>query len=291
MELEHPEYFVTIVQEGSLSRAAERLFMAQPSLSQYVRRLESSIGAQLLRRGTQGVTLTQAGKVYYAYAQQSIRAAADMRAEIAALEADLSGSMVVSATVLSVPVGRLYCSFKNLHPRIEAKFIRMEQCVRSAVPDVAVTTLQLPREEWHSVRLMEEQLLVAVSSAHPLARKRTVRLQELAGEKFIYSQNREIDKLVTQYCHEAGFNPNVLMEYYSMHSVTALVEEGLGITILPSHRRSYLDNRLTMIPISDVPFQRTIYLCRSLTTAKNPVADAFAAYLMENVRRVAPDVN
>ena len=287
MELDHPEYFIAIADEGSISRAAQRLYMAQPSLSQYVHRLEQELGAELMHRQARGITLTPAGKIYYAYAQQVVHAAANLRAEIAALGADLSGDMLVSASVLSVPVGRLYCSFKNLHPRVEARFIRMEQGARTEVPDVVVTTHQLPQEEWSGQKLLEEQLLVAVSPKHSLARKRAVRIAELAGEKFIYSQNREVDQIVTQFCREAGFAPDVLMEYYSMHSVTALVEEGLGITILPEHQRLYLSERLALLPISDVHFTRTVYLYRPLHAAKNPAADAYADYLKENIRQVA----
>ena len=120
-------------------------------------------------------------------------------------------------------------------------------------------------------------------------------MQELAREQFLFTQNREIDQLLVQFCAEAGFQPRVLMEYYSVYSVTALVEEGVGITILPAHRlRSVSTERMALIPISDVTFERTIYLYRSVNGLQNPAADSFTAYIRQNidrVTRVSPHAN
>lgn len=295
MEYEVPEYFIAIAQEGSISRAAQRLYLAQPSLSQYLHKLEQKLGVELIRREARGIALTQAGKVYYEYAQQAVRRRAEMRAQVAALKQDISGQMDVDASVLSIPIGRLYCDFLALHPLIQARFVHLGAQTRSNPPDIVVTTKQLPASEWSGEQLLTEPLLVAVSVGHPFARRRSIRMQELAREQFLFTQNREIDQLLVQFCAEAGFQPRVLMEYYSVYSVTALVEEGVGITILPAHRlRSVSTERMALIPISDVVFARTIYLYRPVNGLQNPTADRFAAYIRENidrVTRVSPHAN
>lgn len=295
MEHEVPEYFIAIAQEGSISRAAQRLYLAQPSLSQYLRRLEQKLGTELIRREARGIALTQAGKVYYEYAQQAVRSKAEMRAQVAALKEDISGQMDVDASVLSIPIGRLYCDFLKLHPLIQARFVHLEAQTPSSPPDIVITTKQLPAAEWSREELLVEPLLVAVSAGHPFARRRSIRIQELAKESFLFTQNRESDQLLLGFCAEAGFQPRVLMEYYSMYPATALVEEGVGITILPAHRlRSVSPERMALIPISDVTFARTIYLYRPVNGLQNPAADSFAAYIRENidrVTRVSPHVN
>ncbi|MGN1248862.1 MAG: LysR family transcriptional regulator [Candidatus Spyradocola sp.] len=287
MDYEVPEYFIAIAQEGSISRAAQRLYLAQPSLSQYLRKLEQKLGVELIRREARGIALTQAGRVYYEYALQAVRRKAEMQAQVAALKQDVSGQMDVDASVLSIPMGRLYCDFLKLHPLVQARFVHLEAQARSNPPDIVITTRQLPAAEWSGEPLLTEPLLVAVSAGHPFARRRSIRIQELAKEQFLFTQNREIDQLLVKFCAEAGFEPRVLMEYYSMYPVTALVEEGVGITILPAHRlRSVSPERMALIPITDVTFERTILLYRPVNGLQNPAADSFAAYIRENIDRV-----
>ena len=145
-------------------------------------------GAGVFRRDrtgeARGIALTQAGRVYYEYAQQAVRRKAEMRAQVAALNQDISGQMNVDASVLSIPIGRLYCDFLALHPLIQARIVHLGEQTRSNPPDIVITTRQLPASEWSGEQLLTELLLM-------------------------------------QFSAEAGFQPRVLMEYYSVYSVTA----------------------------------------------------------------------
>ena len=273
-------YFVRIAEEGGISRAADALFLSQPTLSQQMHRLEKELDVQLLQREARGASLTPAGQIFLRYARNVLQQTTNLRAELSSLREELAGTIRLASEVLSIPLARLYCDFRRQHPRVRADFVHLPQI---PPPDLAITTNVLDHLAWTGRVLLRERLLVALRIDHPLAARKGLRLTDLRGEPMIFSQNREVDRLVSRYCATAGFAPNVAMECYSMHTVIALVAAGLGLAVLPEYWRAYKPDNVRLLPIEDAEFFRTIFLYHPRNTQRNYAAEAFEGYILAHL--------
>ncbi|MGN0563827.1 MAG: LysR family transcriptional regulator [Candidatus Heritagella sp.] len=280
MDLNMLRYFVTVADEGSISRAAEVLFLSQPSLSQQIQRLEKEMNTRLFLREARGVALTPAGHLFLRYARSVLEQTANLKAELSFLGEEIAGETRIAAESLSIPLARLYCDFRRLHPHARADFVHLTSV---PTPEIVVTTNVLDRLVWSGRELLHEELLIALNTGHPLARRTGLSLEELKDEVFIFSQNREVDRLVTRYCAAAGFVPKVAMECYSMHTVTALVSEGVGVAVLPAYWGAYKPDNVALLPVSGVDFYRTVYLYHPRSARHSRVARAFEEFIMQNI--------
>lgn len=280
MDLNMLRYFVTVADEGSISRAAEVLFLSQPSLSQQIQRLEKEMNTRLFLREARGVALTPAGHLFLRYARSVLEQTANLKAELSFLGEEIAGETRIAAESLSTPLARLYCDFHRLHPHARADFVHLNSV---PAPEIVVTTNVLDRLVWSGRELLHEELLIALNTGHPLARRTGLSLEELRDEVFIFSQNREVDRLVTRYCAAAGFGPKVAMECYSMHTVMALVSEGVGVAVLPAYWGAYKPDNVVLLPVSGVDFYRTVYLYHPRSAQHSRVARAFEEFIIQNI--------
>lgn len=280
MDFNMLRYFVTVADEGGISRAAEVLFLSQPSLSQQIQRLEKEMNTRLFLREARGVALTPAGHLFLRYARSVLEQTANLKAELSFLGEEIAGETRIAAESLSTPLARLYCDFHRLHPHARADFVHLNSV---PAPEIVVTTNVLDRLVWSGRELLHEELLIALNTGHPLARRTGLSLEELRDEVFIFSQNREVDRLVTRYCAAAGFMPKVAMECYSMHTVMALVSEGVGVAVLPAYWGAYKPDNVVLLPVSGVDFYRTVYLYHPRSAQHSRVARAFEEFIMQNI--------
>jgi DNA-binding transcriptional LysR family regulator len=244
MNLRQLRYILAIADEGSFTRAAERLFVAQPSLSQQIKSLERELGGPLLERLPKGVRLTTAGKAFIPEARAAVahaeRATRDARSALG-LEA---GELEV-ATVTSIAFGVLPPAFDVLHDRYPATTISLREyrhrralddAVRLGVGDIAVG----PRpQQWRGpmVELGWEEFVVVLPASDPLAqKKRAVRLEELAERNWVmFGPDHGLSELVLEVCAGAGFTPRRTVQTDQVAAAAPLAAAGLGVTIVPSN--------------------------------------------------------
>jgi len=244
MNLRQLQYFVTIADEGSFTRAAERLFVAQPSLSQQIKSLERELGGQLFERLPNGVRLTAAGKAFLTDARlavtHSARAARNARSTLG-LEA---GELEV-ATVTSVAFGVLPPAFELWHTRYPATTIvlreyqhrgALEEAVRAGAGDIAVG----PRPvRWTGpvVELGWERFVAVLPRSDPLAtRRRPLALEELADRDWIlFGPDHGLTTLALDACARAGFAPRRTVQTGQVVAAAHLAAAGLGVTLIPDN--------------------------------------------------------
>jgi DNA-binding transcriptional LysR family regulator len=244
VNLRQLQYFLAIAEEGSFTRAAERLLVAQPSLSQQIKSLERELGGQLLERLPNGVRLTAAGKAFMTDARLAVthatRAARSARSALG-LEA---GELEV-ATVTSVAVGVLPPAFELWHTRYPATTVvlreyqhrrALEDAVRAGVGDIAVG----PRPaQWTGpvVELGWEQFVAVLPRSDPLAgRRRTVALEELADRDWVlFGPDHGLTTLVLEVCARAGFTPRRAVRTGQVAAAAHLAAAGLGVTLIPDN--------------------------------------------------------
>lgn len=255
MELRHLRYFVAVAEEGHITRAAERLGMQQPPLSQQIKALENELGARLFRRKPRGVELTEAGRALLADAE--------------AILGHVAHAMEATKRTVRGELGRIAVGFTSsapFHPFVP----RVIRAFREASPLVALTLeeggtteliedLRAERLDAAFVRtpvadpigvtvnpLVEEPMVVALPAEHSLAAEAgALALGRLAGETFIVYRRHSGPGLydaIFAACHAAGFSPVIGQEAPRIVSTLNLVAAGLGIALVPeSLRRMQMD--------------------------------------------------
>jgi DNA-binding transcriptional LysR family regulator len=244
VNLRQLNYFLAIADEGSFSRAAENLLVAQPSLSQQIKSLERELGGELLERLATGVRLTAAGRAFMPEARAAVthaqRAALDARSALG-----LQAGEIEVATVTSVAYGVLPPAFKLWHERYPGTTITLREyshrrtlveAVRDGIGDIAVG----PRPTgWPGpvVALGWEELVVVLPTADPLAnRRRRVPLTALADRDWVlFGPGHGLSELILGVCAGAGFKPRRTVQTAQVAAAAHLAEAGLGVTIVPEN--------------------------------------------------------
>jgi LysR family transcriptional regulator, transcription activator of glutamate synthase operon len=243
MELRQLRYLVALADEQHFTRAAAREHIAQPALSQQIRRLEQEVGLALVERTTRRVAVTEAGKTLVARARRILAEVDAANAEMQALAGVRSGHVTVGTmhTMGPVDVSLALAVFHERHPGVELTVREqsseeLAEMLRDDVLDLGFLSVT-ERIESHGLRLhqlVSEELVVVLPIEHPLAGGRRVRMAELAEEQFIsYRQGARLRELLTYAAHEAGFEPQIKLESNESERIRRLVARGMGVAILP----------------------------------------------------------
>src|SRR5262245_47445512 len=193
MELRHLRYFVAVASELHFARAAQRLFISQPALSQQIRGLEGELGLKLLERNRRGVRLTPEGTAFLAEARAVVQQA-DRAAEVArSLAGGATGQLRLGhlRAMLSGPPERVVREYERRYPGVEliadsGTTASNVERVRNGTLDVAFVMAPVDGTELNCVEIATEPIVVALPSGHPLTRRRRIRREELAGVPLVF---------------------------------------------------------------------------------------------------------
>lgn len=244
MELRHLRYFVTLAEELHFRRAAERLHIAQPPLSQQIRQLEIELGFSLFHRTKRKVQLTQAGLVFLEEAQQILRQLEQAiqigrqtsRGEIG----QLAIGFVSSAAYNVLP--KILRTFRTCLPGVvlelrELTTFQQVQWLREGRIDVGFIRPPIEETGFHTETIFREPLVVALPETHPLATKLNLSLASLCSEPFILFSRINAPGLydtIISLCQQAGFSPMVVQEAIQMQTIVSLVAAEMGVAIVPA---------------------------------------------------------
>ncbi len=261
MELRHLRYFVAVAEELHFSRAAERLHIAQPPLSQQIRQLETELGAQLFERTRRRVQLTAAGRMILDEARRAL-AQADRVVNVARRAAEGSAGIVRVGLSSSAPYTTLPAilrAFRAEFPGITLNLFERsteEQLELIAADKIDVAFVRRPVENAPDslvVRtILREPLVLALPRNHRLCRTRAVNIRSLAGEPFILFPRHAAPGLYDQIasiCRRGGFQPGVAQEAVQMQTIVSLVSAGLGVAVVPASIRKLHRERVAYRPI------------------------------------------
>lgn len=243
MELRHLRYFVAVADELHFGRAAEKLFMAQPPLSQQIKQLEEEIGVLLFERTNRRVRLTEAGQVFLAEAHAILdRAAEAMQKAQRAGKGEagwFSVGFVASATYDVLPdILRVFC---ERYPEVELELLELqgtEQGQALREKRIHVGFARLPGNEAGLVleAIREEPVMAALPASHKLAHRASLALRELSEEPFILFPQQPQSSYagyVIDLCRQAGFTPRVVQKTGEMQTAVSLVAAGIGVALVP----------------------------------------------------------
>jgi LysR family transcriptional regulator, transcription activator of glutamate synthase operon len=271
MDLRQLRYLVALADERHFTRAAEREHIAQPALSQQIRRLEEEVGVALVERTTRRVSITEAGDVLVARARRILSELNAAEAELEALRGILTGHVSVGAmhTMGPVDVSLALAIFHQRHPGVELTVLEqsseeLAEMLRDDALDLAYLSVT-ERIESHGLglhQLVSEELVVILPRAHPLAKRSGVRMSELAGEQFIsYREGSRLRELLNLAAREAKFDPHVMLESNESRRIRRLVGRGMGVAILPrSDTEGSGDEAIAVVNLDQPALTRDITL-------------------------------
>jgi DNA-binding transcriptional LysR family regulator len=243
MNLRQLEYFVAIVEQGSFTRAAERLLVSQPSLSQQVSALERELGGALLERLPRGVRVTAAGQSLLGEARATlVHADRGRRSVRMALELEaghLEVAVTTSAAAGILPI--VLRDWQQRHPGIEVGLLEfphrraLDEAARDGAGDVAVGSLP---ESWPGQvqRLGWEEFVVVLPDGDPLLERSSVPLGRLADRRWVhFARAHGLAEVVDVCCEAAGFSPRVAVRTSQVAAAPLFAAAGLGPALVPEH--------------------------------------------------------
>jgi len=284
MDINHLEVFLAVAQERSFSRAAESLHRTQPAVSQAIRRLETELGESLFDRSSKDGTLTAAGRVLLDFSQQMLNLRHHAHSAIRELRDLHRGKLTLGAneyTVMSllsvIPI------FRARHPHIK---IEIKRSLASRIPreiigrdvEIGVVSFKPSDAAIKFLSIGVDELALVVAPNHPLAAQGTVSVRELGAEAFIAhnvpSPYRE--KVIKTF--EKHRTPlNISMEMPTLESIKRLVEQGLGIALIPRLAAQVEIERgqLAGLAVREMKFERRLHLIYRKGATLSHAAKAF----------------
>ena len=247
MELRHLRYFITVAEELSFSRAAERLQMAQPPLSQQIQALETELGVKLFDRTKRPLQITPAGQAFLEEAQLTLAQLKQAVHKTQRIHQGETGSLTVGFTssIANGVLPEILRRFRQSAPDVKL-FLREEnsafqvQGLRDRQTDVVFAYQYhntVEASDLEAMVIMQEPLVIVLPKNHPLANQSTVLLSELADEEFVMPLHQVVSGLPEQIytlCSQTGFVPKIAQEAVYMVTILGLVAGEIGVSILPS---------------------------------------------------------
>lgn len=298
MELRHLRYFEAVAGELHFGRAARRLRVAQPALSQQVRALEDRLGVRLLERSRRHVALTPAGEVFLAETRAVLGRAAAAEEAARAAHAGTRGTLRLGA-ITSFRSDRLHAvlqDFRRRFPAVELQFTDrtpagLERALLDRQVDVAFLRPPL-RDPSLGVAVVEQaEWMVVLPEAHPLAKRAAVTWRQLAGGPFIQLADEESPGFNTRLREHAlrhGFVPEIRHACREMHTIVWLVSLGLGLAVMVTGMRHLLTPGVVGRPFrAPRPTIETLMAWRR--DDPSPVPRRFVELALPALRLAGPD--
>lgn len=290
MELRQLTYFVAVAHEESFTRAAERLHVAQPGVSQQIRRLEADLGATLFDRSSRRPRLTAAGAALLPHARDALAATEAARHALAALQDVIAGTLLLGAIpgIPDLDLPGLLAAFRAAHPAVDIA-LREDQPapliegLRRDEHDVIVVGLSSsdPPDGLLVDVIRVEPLVLVTSIDHQLATRHSVSVVELHGESLVsLTRASTLRGLVEQACAAAGFSARIALETTDVTLLCDLVARGLGVTIIPRSTADHSERhgaKLAVVGFDPPLGQRYTALARRRDRTVSPAAGEFLA--------------
>ena len=243
MELRHLRYFVAVAEELHFGKAATRLFIVQPSLSQQIQQLEDELGVPLLRRTKRSVELTDAGKVFLQEARNVLTQVQEAKRAAQRAYQGKIGRLVIgyisSSTYDLLPL--MLSAYRVRFPDIDVALreLTTQEQVRALEEEtIQVGLLRLPISDLslHIEVMRQEPIVCVLPEGHPLALHKRIAMPLLVNELFVLQSRQRGGGYYAQVmnlCLTAGFSPNVIQEVTEMHTIVSLVAAGMGVSLVP----------------------------------------------------------
>ncbi|WML49182.1 LysR family transcriptional regulator [Neobacillus sp. PS3-34] len=282
------EVFLTVVETGSFTKAGEKLGLSQSGVSHNISTLETELGIVLLRRNRNGITLTDAGERVLPHIRQIIHHGKLLEQEAALIQGIEVGSIKIGTfpSFSSRILPGLIRNFINKYPGIqielyEGGYDEIKDWIASGTIDIGFLTL--PSREFETIPLFKDELLVLVPESHRLNTMKVIQVKSMQNESFIMPK-AGCDALIKGLLRENNVQPHVIFEIKDNHTIISMVQEGLGITIIPEMVLPKNISNTKVIPLETELYREIGIAIKSIKQA-SPSVKKFIKIAKEHVKQ------
>jgi DNA-binding transcriptional LysR family regulator len=292
VDLRRLEVFAKVAELGSFSRAAEALFLTQPTVSEHVRALEDEVGVPLLDRLGRGATPTRAGELLLGYALRMLALSREAQQALEHFQGRMRGELVVGGSTIpgEYVLPAIIGEFKVKYPEISVSLLigdsrQVTEWVEQGRVEVGVVGAPPTSRAVEARELMPDELVIVVSSSHAWASRKTVSLDDLAREPMVMRERGSGSRqALEQVLHQAGVGLEsfrVVGEMGSTQAVKQAVRANVGLALIS--RRAVEDEcragHLVCLKVKDLKVARSFYQVVHRDRSRSPLAQAFLEFL------------
>ena len=269
MEITQLEFFLKVVEEGSFSKAAERVYRTQPAVSLAIRRLEEEVGAPLLDRSQKTPALTDVGRVVYDYARRIVSLRDQAREAVSEVRALQRGRVRIGAnestSLYLLP--DLILEFRERHPGVLVEMFRhaSQQLPREVLDrnlDFALMAFEPADGELESFPVLKDELVLVMSPNHRLAGRESVSLEELGAESFLAHNVRAASRQRVVEAFAEHHTPlNIILELSTIETIKRFVQREVGVAIVPRMcvAEELERGTLATVPVRGLTYERVLW--------------------------------
>lgn len=292
MELTQLEFFITVVEEGSFSKAATRVFRTQPAVSIAIRRLEEEVGAPLFERSQKTPTLTEVGEMVYDYAKRMLALRDQARETVAELRELKRGRVRIGAnestSLYLLP--HLILQYREQHPNVKVEIYRhvSERLPREVLDrnvDFALLAFEPEDSSLESFPILRDELVLIMHPEHELAQRDSVTIKELGKESFLAHNVKTASRFKVIEVFAQHHTPlNITLELATVETIKRFVQLKIGLAFVPRMCVSEELERGTLatIRVSGLTYHRTLWATHRRQMTFSHAAAAFLEVLRRN---------
>jgi DNA-binding transcriptional LysR family regulator len=257
LDIKHLQYFIEVANFNSFSRAADHLFITQPTISKMIKNLETELGVALFDRSRKQLTITDAGRIILEQAKLIEKAFKNLEIELDNLTGLKKGHIRIGLPPIfdAHYFLKIVGGFHEKYPGITFQLVedgskKIEEDVGNNLLDVGVIVLPTKNEIFDHFSFMEEDLKLILHLSHPLAERGEVNLAELANESIIlFNKDFVLNERIIHSCNSAGFNPHIISESSQRSFIEEMVASKFGVSLLPESVCNNLNKNVKSVKV------------------------------------------
>jgi DNA-binding transcriptional LysR family regulator len=292
MELTQLEFFLMVVEQGSFSKAAVRVFRTQPAVSIAIRRLEEEIGAPLFDRSQKTPTLTDAGELVYDYAQRILTLRDQTQNVVSELRSLQRGRVRIGAnesTSLYI-LPHLILRYREQHPNVKVEIFRQvsERLAREVLDrnvDFALLAFEPVDDDLESFPILQDELVLIMSPDDPLAKRESLKIEELGEQSFVAHNVKTASRYKVVETFEQHHTPlNITLELATVETIKRFFQLKIGLAIVPRIcvAEELERGTLATVPVPDLSYFRTLWATHRRNITLSHAAAAFLQVLRQH---------
>lgn len=283
MEISQLRYFRQVAQSQHMTRSAEKLHIAQPALTKSIHKLEEELEVPLFVNRGRNIVLTEYGKYLLQELTPILEDLDRLPEKVRSMAKTENETVRLRVAAASTLVTEAVIEYKKQHRKVNFKLIQED--VDSDF-DISVTTRSfhdIPKKKTEDETVFGEEIFLAVPHTHPLAKRRSIRLEEAAGEDFISLMgSRPIRNICDKFCSLAGFEPRVIFESDSPAAVRNMIAANVGVGFWPEFTWGRIDSDMVrLLPIKAPVCRRDIVLTERENKADGKYVKDFLLFLSQ----------
>lgn len=296
MNVEYLKTYIELIKLGSFSKVAKKFSLSQPAISFQIQKLEHDLGARLINRGQNNITMTDAGKRLLEFANTVIGESEHLFNDLDSLRQEVTGELIIAAS--TIPSEYLLPSILNgfikLHPMVRARVeTRDSLAILSGIQDGAYGvcfcgTTPVQSQDFDSFKIAEDEIVLIVFPDHPLAKKKRVSFTELQGEPLIFREDTSgTQKNLRELLENAGFDSSILTPRLVLSNTQALVsavESGTGIAFVSNLaiKRSLELGLVSKLVLENLELRRNFYCIYNKLKLESRLYKEFLTFVQAN---------